>query len=219
MTNPDFSKAFQANCQLNSILGIMNLKSYKLGNLILNSNKLVACDPLVFPTTEPFNTNIKPGSYPVIVSVAYNQNNHDPIVAYAMLRFGEQIPTRWEMATRFGEDINSLKVGEKFGYYVDSGIGCFMDAEAGQIIYDSLLNTEIYEETLNGKLDELLEENDSFGFMWANMCIDESTAINVIAFAVGVGDGFYPSYFGYDVENNIVSIVTICLSGDLELIL
>lgn len=216
MKNIDFSKILETGQILQTRFGLMILKPYKIGELRLTSGKLVACDPLVFLLgTEGFNTDLKPGCYPVILSVAYNQNNEEPIVAYAMLRLNEQTPVRWKMATKPGEDLTKLKEGEAFGYYVDSGIGCFMDADAAQVLVDSTLEAETDEEDLTSELDELLEQNTSLGFMWANMCIDKSTGANVIAFSVGVGDGFYPSYFGYDADNNIVSVVTVCLSGNL----
>ena len=51
----------------------------------------------------------------------------------------------------------------------------------------------------------MLEENS---LEWANMCVDDSTQANVIAFDSGGGDGIYPTYFGYDAEDDIVCVVT-----------
>jgi hypothetical protein len=197
----------------------MVLTPYHAGKLVLTSGKLVACDPLVFPGTDPFAANFIPGCYPIILSLARNQEKNNPTVVYAMLRLSEQVPVRWEMATRPGECLSSLKEREVFGYGVDSGIGCFMDADAAQVLVDNNWDAETYEETLTSKLDELLEEDRSLGFMLANLCVDESTRGNVIAFTSGLGDGFYSSYFGYDAQDNIVNVVTdFCIFDSAKLI-
>lgn len=189
-------------------LGNIIFTPYKIGELVLTSGKLVACDPLVNPHSEPFEITLTPGRYPVILSVAHIQKNNDQRVAYAMLRLSDRTPVRWEMATVPGEDISSLSedaIG--YGYGVDSGTGCFMDAEVGQIIDDSIY-ADTEEEILVYQLLERLEKNQIRTWCWADMCIDEKSQANVIAFTSGWGDGVYITYFGYDTENNIVSVVT-----------
>ncbi|MBD2004244.1 MULTISPECIES: DUF4241 domain-containing protein [Cyanophyceae] len=209
MENLDFSKAFQQGQVLNTKFGIRVLRSYQVGKLRLTSGRLVACDPLAFLLgTVPFATHFNPGLYPVILSVAYNENNEEPQLAYAMLRLDEQTPVRWEMATRPGESLSFLKEGEIFGYGVDSGIGCFMDEDAAEILVESTWEAETEEEELVTKLENLLDENISLGFLLANLIVDQTTGANIIAFTSGLGDGFYPSYFGYDAEDKIVNVIT-----------
>ena len=216
MKNPDFSKAFQTGQILNTLSGIMVLKPYQAGELRLTSGRLVACDPLAFLLgTVPFANNFNPGLYPVILSVAYNENNKETMLAYAMLRLDEQTPVRWEIATKPGEDLSELKEGEAFGYFVDSGIGCFMDRDAAEILIENTLEAETEEDELVTKLEKLLDENTSLRFLLANLIVDETTGANIIAFTSGLGDGFFPTYFGYDINNNIVSVVTDLCSGDL----
>jgi Protein of unknown function (DUF4241) len=185
----------------------MILKLYKIGELCLTSGKLVACDPLTLADSEPFIVDLTPGHYPVILSVAHIQRNNDQRLAYAILRLSEQTPVRWEMATKPGEDISSLKEGEVFGYGVDSGTGCFMDADAAQIIDDSIY-AETEEEILVYQLLKRLEKNKSRTWCWADMRVDDESQVNVIAFSSGWGDGIYATYFGYDAEGNIVCVVT-----------
>ncbi len=213
----DYSKAFQAGQVLNRVFfGNKILKPHKIGELCLTSGKLVVCDPICFLLgTDPFAANFHPGYYPVIISVAYNQNNEEPMPAYAMVRLDEQTPVRWEMATKSGEDITELKEGEAFGYYVDSGISCFMDDDAAELLVNSTLEAENEDEDLVTELDNLLDENTSLGFMYANLCVNETTKANIIAFSTGIGDGFFVSYFGYDTNNNIVGVVTELWGGEL----
>ena len=206
MKNPDFSISFQAGKRFDPKLREIILTPSKIGELVLTSGKLIACDPLTYPDTEPFAADLIPGSYPVILSVAHYQKDSSR-VAYAMLRLSEQTPIRWEMATRPGEDLSSLSEAEGFGYAVESGTGCFMDMDAAQVI-DASLEAETFEDSLGGKLLEALEKNYKPTWDWAVLRVDDSTEANVIAFTTGWGDGAYPSYFGYDAEDNIVNLVT-----------
>lgn len=204
----DFLQYFQNfKILLNSKLGEVIFTPCKIGKLVLTSGKLVACDPLTLADSEPFTINFLPGFYPVVLSVAHIQKNNAQRVAYAMLCLSEQTPVRWEMATKLNEDISSLKEGEFFGYGVDSGIGCFMDADAAQIIDDSIY-AETEEEILIYQLSERLEQNKCRTWCWADMRVDEGSQANVIAFSSGWGDGIYATYFGYDPEDNIVCVVT-----------
>ena len=203
----DFSSVFQAGQRLNTQLGDIIFIPYQVGDLVLTSGKLVACDPLTLADSEPFTVNLTLGHYPVILSVAHIQKNNEQRVAYAMLCLSEQTPVRWEMATRPGEDLSSLKKGEFFGYGVDSGTGCFMDADAAQIIDDSIY-AETEKEILVYQLLELLERDQSRTWCWADMRVDDESQANVIAFSSGWGDGLYPTYFGYNVDDNIVKVVT-----------
>lgn len=207
MNQPDFSKVFQPEQRLSPERDDIILRPYNIGELVLISGKLVACDPLVNPNSEPFAISLTPGRYPVILSVAHISRNNDSRVAYAMLRLSEKNAVRWEMALLPDEDLSSLSEGEVFGYGVDSGTGCFMDEEVGLMINESIFEVP-YEETLTTKLEEALSKHDISTWCWANFCVNESNQANVIAFSSGWGDGTYATYFGYDEEGNIVNVVT-----------
>jgi hypothetical protein len=100
-----------------------------------------------------------------------------------------------------------LKKEQLLGYSVDSGTGCFMDAEAADIL-DNSIYAEAEEDVLVYKLGDLLEENQSRTWCCANMCLNSYTKVNVIAFSSGWGDGIYTTYLGYDKEGNIVCFAT-----------
>jgi hypothetical protein len=207
MKTLNFLNCFKAGYKVIDKSGEIVFTPLYLGDLILISGKLVTCDPLVFPNTEPFTVNLNPGRYPVLVSIAHIPENNDRRVGYAMLCLSKQTPIRWELATVPDQCLSLLKEGEIFGYGVDSGTGCFMDANAALLIEESL-DAENFEETLANKLLEIMEKNFIPTWKWANLCIDESTGANVIAFSSGWGDGIYATYFGYDIDDNIVSVVT-----------
>jgi hypothetical protein len=112
------------------------------------------------------------------------------------------------MATILGEDISSLEEGKIFGYGVDSGTGCFMDSNVAQLILEKNWNAETDEDFFSSLLLAALEKSSNSPWCWTNFCVDESTQANIIAFDSGWGDGIYPSYFGYDAQENINRIVT-----------
>jgi hypothetical protein len=222
MNNLNFSKAFQTGqsfyCPFDK--KTKYLYSYYLGDLVVISGEIVACDPLVFPETKPLITNISPKNYPVIVSLASDSlkasSENNPLyktVICAMVRFEEQEADRWELIINSDEDMIILKEKKCFGYAVDSGISCFMDTQAAQIIIDSSLNSDTYEETISCQLDELLDINNK-EFMFANLLLDKDNGLNVIAFSSGFGDGIYPTYLGFDNEGKIVNMVTQFVFGN-----
>ena len=182
------------------------LTIHNIGKLVLTTGKLVACDPLVYPE-EPFTPNLRPDRYPVFLCVVHIPKRNDQIIAYALVSFSKNKPVRWELATLPEQDITTLEEDEIFGYPVDSGTGCFMDAEVSQILLDDSWSNE-YEESLGYQLEEALEKNHRDGRDWADFVVNEATQANVIAFRSGWGDGIYPSYFGCDADDRIAVAIT-----------
>ncbi|WP_375493609.1 DUF4241 domain-containing protein [uncultured Nostoc sp.] len=210
MDSLKFVRAFKNGQISDSEFSEIIFTPHNVGELVLTSGRLVACDPLVNPDSDPFKVTLIPGRYSVILSIAHIQNNNDRRVAYAMLCLSQQTPVRWEIATSANEDedLSSFSQEESFGYPVDSGTGCFMDADAAQIINDSIYSAKARAENWNYQIECTLKKNYSPTWDWANICVDSSTQVNVIAFHSGWGDGIYPTYFGYDAKNNIVNVIT-----------
>jgi hypothetical protein len=205
MKHPDFSKAFQDGQKIIVADEEIILTCHPIGELVLTSGKLVACDPLVCPETKPFAVSLEPGSYPVILSIAHFPETEEQRVACAMIQVVEnRIPIRWEMATIPGQDLGSLREREIFGYGVDSGMGCFMDAETAQILIEKLENEEGYRDLLISEFEKTYIPSWS----WMNLCLNPSSGANLIAFSSGFGDGFYPTYLGYSPEGRVIRIVT-----------
>ncbi|MBN3899128.1 MAG: DUF4241 domain-containing protein [Nostoc sp. NOS(2021)] len=205
MSIPDFSHLFLTE-QIVSTQGLNQryLTHHQAGELVLISGKLLACDPLTLWNPEAFTGSFLPGRYPVILSVAHIHNKNgrnDKRVAYAMLQLSEEPAVRWEIAAISSQNLNSLEEAQIFGYGVDSGTGCFMDASVAEII-DEL------EENWNTQLLKELRKNYSPTWDWANLSVGELNQANVIAFSSGWGDGVYATYFGYNASHKIVNVIT-----------
>jgi hypothetical protein len=119
-----------------------------------------------------------------------------------MLRLQNINPVRWELATSSYEDVSTLKEGQYFGYLVDSGIGCFMDEAAGDVLIEGI-ELGNFQEYFAALLIEAMSKSE-----WVNFIVDESTGANVMAFSSGLGDGIYGTYFGYDEDDDLVCAVT-----------
>src|ERR1700736_6322987 len=103
-------------------IGDTTLRQHNIGELILPTGKLVACDPFVMPEAEPFNLLVPRGTFPILLSVA--ELATDQRVAFATVRFRQTSPVRWEMMATGANDPSKLEPGHIFGYAVDSGTGC-----------------------------------------------------------------------------------------------
>lgn len=190
---PISNQIFKRSTGRDKDFGTNTAEVAKIGDLAVPSGKIVACDPFVFPEQEPFSLEVKSGQYPVYLNIVHFKPEHQR-VAYAILRFNNNLPVRWEMATLLGQDVNTLKENEIFCYGVDTGTGCFMDAEAEKIL--AAMDNETYEQLCETAYNE-----------WADIPLNED-GLNMILFHSGWGDGFYASYWGFDEFDEVACLVT-----------
>lgn len=205
LITPDLSNAFEdgriIEVPVQEDTWRVKLERKEIADLVVVSGKIVACDPFtVYEGVLPFDMEVEPGHYPVVLSIAHVQDNNDQRVAYAMLMFGEGKPVRWELATWPGKGLDDLSEGEVFGYGVDAGTGSFMDEVAAKKLAQ--------DEDLIDKLLDDSRENYVDTWCWTNFVVDEETGANVISFSSGFGDGFYPSYQAFDKDDRLVALVT-----------
>src|SRR5262249_18701040 len=106
----------------------------RIGKLLLATGRIVACDPFMVYDAEPFEDIVKPGAYPVILSIAHLGS--DQRIAAATITFApRKKPSEWWMAmtanpqssrcTRRGNVVTIERVSDVI---VDYGCASFMDA-------------------------------------------------------------------------------------------
>jgi len=185
------------------------ISTHQIGELILTSGRIIAWDPLMGSDSRYyFKSSIKPGRYPVIISVADFQPADDMRIACAMLRISNEATIKWEVATV--NDPNPYQKKELISYGVDAGTGCFMDWDAAQAFENQPRSEDDFEDFC----DEIIAamERNSFGKHgtagWANFQVNDATEANIIAFSSGWGDGGYASFWGYGASGNLTSLVT-----------
>ena len=202
---PDFSKLFEDGRAVESAdSGRVVLRRHAAGELALKTGRVVACDPAA-PEVEPFTVGVAPGSYPVFLGDAHFEQDGDERVAGAMLVVSEGAPVRWELALVAGQDASELAGDEVFGYEVDSGFGCLLDAEAAAA-YSGALEED--GSSLEERIADALDATYVDTWSWANVAVAPEAGLNLVAFSAGMGDGLYASYFGYDAGGKVVALVT-----------
>lgn len=172
------------------------VRLHRAGDLLVPSGRIVACDPLVMPGTPAFTREVRAGKYSVLLSVAELEN--DQRVAAAAVEFdvgGATAAERWDLALVPGQDPATLGPREFFGYGVDAGTGCFMDAQVAAAL-DAGEPCD---------LDAALQASYVPTFSWANLRHRDGS---VVAFSSGWGDGSYASYWGFDGTGRLVALAT-----------
>src|SRR5262245_20846161 len=110
-----------------------------IGQLHVSSGRIVACDPLVNPESEPFTRQVPTGVHAVDIAIA-RFPNEDERIAAARVTFGTATPTDWKLALVGNQDESTLGPGRIFGYPVDAGLGCFMDLDSAPLYNERLAN-------------------------------------------------------------------------------
>jgi hypothetical protein len=203
MSCPDLSAILEEGRRVSPLDGAIRLRRQGLGDLVVPSGRLVAGDPLIMADVYPLATAVPPGRYPVVCGIAAFDNG-DERVAWALLQLQTRPVVRWEPATLPGQDPATLADGEFFGYGVDSGTGCFMDAVAAARLVAAMRADEEYYLTVIDAMRPTYRHT----WQWASIPLDPLTGANLVAFSSGWGDGAYASYFGYDAAQGLTCLVT-----------
>jgi len=171
-----------------------------LGKFNCVSGKLVACDPFAYYGDAPFEAVFPTGQFPVELAVAKMKN--DERVGFSRIVFSGQHPVKWQMGILPGEDVSTLTGDRVFGYGVDSGTGCFLDASQAEA-YSKFIDDETGENY--NKVSAELQKNTSN--TWTSL-IWQQENLTVPMFSTGWGDGSYASYIGFDKDGAICRLVT-----------
>jgi hypothetical protein len=177
----------------------MTLRQHRIADLHLPSGSLIACDALAFLEPKPFELPLPRGTFPVILSVAHFSD--DQRVAFASIRFRESAPVVWDMLTLDGQDTATLSEGYFFGYGVDTGTGCFIDASAARVLESKMSADPDY------YIQMMTEMKRTYIHTWSWLDMPFGDG-NLVAFSSGAGDGAYATYAGFDTDGEIALVVT-----------
>lgn len=185
------------------------ISTHRIGDLILTSGKILACDLLIVPDSRYyFIREIKPGRYPIILSVADFQPSGDTRIACAMMQITDEPTIKWEVATINNPDPNQTE--QIISYGVDSGTGCFMDLDAAEAVNNQFPELDEFEEFCD-QITTAMEKNSFSEHRighWADARINNQIESNIIIFSSGWGDGGYASFWGYGASGNVTCLVT-----------
>lgn len=166
------------------------------GSLRLPTGRVVACDPGWTAPGEPFTVAVPPGSYRMEIATAAYPTEHWGKALHmedftgARIVVSDRPTVAWELALRPGQDPRTLREGEFYGFGVDSGTGCFVDAAAAGRLTGGE-NTVPYDDDTDGIV--VLDDPESGG--------------NLIVYPSGMGDGSYPVWIGRDADGEVTCLV------------
>jgi len=173
----------------------MKLASHPVGDLLLPSGRLVACDPVASPATEPFSLALPKGAFPTVLSIAHLQD--DQRVAFATIDFQASRPIKWAVLT-----VGSTKDNKTEGFGVDSGVAGLMDRSAATTLIATMQKEEA---TFYETMDSEMKKTQLPTWSWLNLPFGKG---NLIAFSPGYGDGEYLTYAGFN-RDGAISVVVI----------
>lgn len=191
------------------------LRSELLPPLWLPTGRLVACDPVAHAAPLPFTRTVPPGHYPVLV---HTDPDYEPAIAYAELRVRPASVVRWEPALTAGQNAALLDPAEFFGYPVDTGLGCFLDAQTLEQLptHEAALRASLgtrYANYFDSFLAPALHRAQPRRLA-ATLSLYPGQPANLAVFEAGEGDGTYATYVGLGADGCPVRFVTEFLDVD-----
>lgn len=193
------------------------LKEIEVGNIHLPTGKIIASDPFFTHGIKPFSRVVTPGKYPVKIYIAEIEPEHYRI-AFAKIKFQSDTAKNWILAVTDDmkiDDLTNLKDGEYFGFPVDAGLGCFIDEKTNESFLSKIdqfyienPNKNYYDDLLADEFDKCSSENKYSRDLgdWNNHFLNDTSNLNVIMFASGWGDGYFPTYWGYNDKKETVEL-------------
>lgn len=194
-------------------IGIMEVDTLDIGEVNLPTGEILTCDPLVeLGEAKTYIQKTPVGKFPVKICVVPSEDYGDRY-ACVKVEFSKNKPVVYELAvTGNEEEMDEAKEDEYYGFGVDAGMGCVADKKT-QDEYSKYWKKLEEEEGADNPYDDIFEEllEESFKKSpkyqrdcgdWANFIIPD-TDLNILVFASGWGDGYYPCYFGYDEKGEL----------------
>ncbi|MBB2792929.1 UNVERIFIED_ORG: hypothetical protein GGD58_001779 [Rhizobium pisi] len=179
-----------------------SINAIHMGNVELTSGRIVAADPLAQPDRPALARTVAPGDYPVTLYQAFGR------IAAASMRFAEGKPDHWELAVLPGQDPATLKDDEIFGYPVDAGVGCYMDAQTLDRIDERQAQVQAQKPDADiNYYDDVLAADLAKGHYALHRPVAGKKG-NVAVFWSGWGDGIYPVFWGLDRDGHALVLLT-----------
>ncbi|RWX01672.1 DUF4241 domain-containing protein [Flavobacterium cerinum] len=218
---------FELHYDLDQEMNAQELVEIHIGDVNLPTGKIIVSDPFFSMEQLPFSRTVQPDKYPVYIYMAEIDELHHRI-AYAKIKFRPEEATKWILALTEDltkEELDELDDDEFYGFPVESGLACFLDQETNTAFvkkidelqeknseanyYDEVLAEEF--KTYSGKNKFSRELGD-----WNDHRPNKESDNNVIMFASGWGDGYFPTYWGLNEDGDTIELVIDFLINDFD---
>lgn len=198
-----------------------------IGDVNLPTGKIIAADPFFTTDQQPFSRTVEPDKYPVYIYVSEIDKLHHRI-AYAKIKFRPETASKWILAVTedlTSEEMEDLDEGEFYGFAVESGLGCFLDEETNSAyinrmdeVQEQNPESNYYDDVLADEFRKYSGKNNFSRELgdWNDHKPTEDSDNNVIMFASGWGDGYYPAYWGLSEDGENIELVIDFLTNEAE---
>lgn len=170
----------------------IELERRRISDLTLPTGRLVACDPLTYPESDPFEFDVPTGTHAVHAIIAHLRDRRE--IAYISVEFQPESASRWQVAHVDGEEQPTWQDARSVGFPVESGVGALMDESAANFILDALLTEDGEEEFTQTLHRGLSKTRRGVGFGAGGVSFGLPEGGNAVVFEVD--DGLYTSYRG-----------------------
>lgn len=171
----------------------------RISDIDLPTGSIVVADPICMDGYEALNKKVKPGKYPVYLYLHYI--NQEAWVAFAEIRFAEQVPYAFKEAYTFTNKKVKIKKNEEVGYITSNHLMSFMDEKLANYLMGLNEKAKSY---IWDQWDNILEMNQTSQYTTLNSVMDDG---NVVAFSSGYKDGIYGAYWGVDMMGKACSLI------------
>jgi len=182
-----------------------------IGDLYLETGRILLCDPLTSTLKRVVSKGIEPGSYPAqLYQVIYD----DTMVLNIMLKvtIKSEAPYKWIPI----ECLDSLGITKKSSHLgSDTGLISVMDLNTyedwNSVVKDDFGRYRFYMNNIHPFM-AMRKKNTSFVKDWANVNLHgeesgENKNQNLLIAQSGLGDGYYPIYWGLNASGEKVCLV------------
>lgn len=218
---------FEMPYDLHAEMSLQELVEIHIGDVNLPTGRIIASDPFFTDGQQPFSRTVVPDKYPVYIHVAEIDKLHHRI-AYAKIKFRPEEATKWILALTDDlteEELKDLGEDEFYGFPVESGLAAFLDEETNaqfiakmDALEESQPDANYYDEVLAEEFRKYSGKNTFSRELgdWNDHHVSEDSDNNLIMFASGWGDGYYPAYWGLNDNGDTVELVIDFLINDFE---
>lgn len=219
--------AYELQYDLDSEFNSIELTEIHIGDLNLPTGKIVAADPFFADGQQAFARSVEPDKYPVYIYMAEIDELHHR-VAYVKIKFRPETATKHILALTEDlttEELDELGEEEFFGFPVDSGLAALLDAQTNEqltnrmdLLLENKPESNYYDEVLAKEFAEYSGKNQFSRALgdWNDHRPSTDSDNNVIMFASGWGDGYYPAYWGLNDSGDAIELVIDFLLNDFE---
>jgi hypothetical protein len=187
------------------------------GDVNLPTGRIIVADPFLAYEQAAFTKTVEPDKYPVYIYISEIDKLHHRI-AYAKIKFRAESATRWVLALTEDitiDEIDELEEDEYFGFDVESGLAGFMDEETRNEfttkldkLYESDEEYDYYEAVLAEEFKAYSGKNNFSRELgdWNDHKIAADNDNNIVMFSAGWGEGYFPAYWGYNDNGDLVEL-------------